>query len=33
MCVPARHFVPETEHPFRFAFSDGRFDRNGYPYR
>ena len=28
----AWHFNLEVEHPYRFAFSDWRFDRNGYPY-
>lgn len=26
------HFDLNTDHPFRFAFSDWRFDRNGYPH-
>ncbi len=25
------HFVPGAEHPYAFAFHDGRFDRSGFP--
>ena len=27
----AWHFVPGNDHPYRFAFTDWNFDRNGFP--